>query len=127
MPLIFPAPFPGENNPNAIEIFRFARNNWRQLQKFRAGQFTYATTVPAGAIRVVTFTDVTVGGSDTGFDNLLPGMWLSVTPPAGISPGLQVDYGYCPGGGQFTMQLRNGTGADIPISGTWSYAGFVLP
>ena len=127
MPLLFPAPFPNENAPDPRELFRFARSNWRQWQKFRGGQFTYADTIPANTIRAVTFTDTTVGGSDTGFDNLQPGMWATVTPPAGTNPGIQVDYGYSPGAGQLTVQLRNTTAGPIAVSGTCAYAGYVLP
>lgn len=127
MPLIFPAPFPGENKPNPIEIFRFARNNWRQAQKFRGGQFSYSDTVPGATVRDITFVDVTVGGADKGFDNLAPGMWVDVSPPASISPALQVDYGYSPAAGTLVLQLRNATGAPIAVAGTWSYVGFLLP
>jgi len=127
MPLTFPAPFPGENKPDPIELFRFGRATWRQLQKFRAGQFTYADTIPAATVRTVTFTDISVGGPDSGVDNLLPGMWISVTPPATIPAGLQLDYAFVPSAGTLVMQLRNATAGDLSVSGTWSYAGLVLP
>lgn len=127
MALVFPAPFPNENAPNARELFTFGRSNWRQAQKFRAGQFAYADTIPAATIRQVTFTDVSVGGSDTGVDNLVAGMWVSITPPITIAPALQLDYGYSPAAGTLVMQLRNATGSPIAVSGAWSYVGFLLP
>jgi hypothetical protein len=126
MPLIFPAPFPNENRPDKLEVFRFGRANWEQAQKFRCGQFAYADTIPAATVRTVTFTDVSAGGTDTGVDNLKAGMWVNVTPPASIPPGLQVDYGYSPAPATLVIQLRNETAAPISVSGTWSYAGFTF-
>lgn len=126
MPLIFPQPFPNENARDPIETWRAARAWWQRAQKFRAGQFPWSGTVPAATVRDVTFTDVSAGGTDPGVDNLIAGMWITITPPSSISPSLQVDYAYAPAAGTLTMQLRNGSAGDIAVAGTWSYLGYTF-
>ncbi len=124
MPLIWPYPFPNENSRNPVETFRTARRMWERAQKFRAGQVSWSSTIPAGTIRTVTFTDVSVGGADTGTDNTVAGMHVTVTPPASINPLLQVDYAYVSAPGTLTIQVRNDTAGDIAVSGVWSYVGY---
>ena len=126
MPLIWPYPFPNENARDPVETFRTARRMWERAQKFRAGQFSYSDTIPAATIRTVTFTDVSVGGTDTGIDNTKAGMYVTVTPPAGIDPNIQVDYAYCSAPGTLTVQVRNSTAGPIAVSGTWSYVGYTF-
>jgi len=127
MALTFPYPFPKEVAPvSPREVFDFGRKIWRQLQKVRSGQFSYSTTVTAGTVKVVTFTDVSVGGTDTGVDNTIAGMQVVVTPPSNIPSGLQLDYAFAPAAGKLTMQLRNGTAGDLAVAGTWSYWGFAF-
>lgn len=126
MPLVWPYPFPNENARNPVETFRLARRMWERAQKFRAGQFTWAGTVLAGTVQRVTLTDVSVGGTDTGVDNTVVGMYVSVTPPSSISQSLQLDYAFCSAPGTLTFQLRNGTVGDIAVSGTWSYLGYTF-
>lgn len=99
---------------------------WQRAQKWVAGKFAYTDTIPALTVRDVTFTDVSIGGTDTGFDNLIANMWANVTPPASINPLLQVDYAYSPAAGTLTMQLRNDTAAPIAVAGTWSYVGYTF-
>lgn len=124
MPLLLPYPFPGENAKNPIELMRFARNAWRRLQKLRAGQFALTATVLAGTVGRAVLTDVSVGGTDTGIDNTVVGMWVSVTPPVSVPTGIQVDYAFCDTPGTLTVQVRNGTAGDLVVSGTWSYVGY---
>ncbi len=121
-----PYPFPNENARNPVETFRMARQMWLRAQKFRAGQFTYSDTIPAGVVRGVTFTDVSVGGLDTGVDNTIAGMAVYVTPPKTIDPRLQLEYAYVSAPGTLTMQIRNDTAVDIAVSGTWSYLGYTF-
>lgn len=126
MPLIWPYPFPNENSRNPVETFRTARRMWERAQKFRAGQFSWTQLIAAGTLGRVTFTDVTAGGSDVGFDNLVAGMYVTVTPPASIPSGIQVDYAFSPAAGSLTMQVRNTTLGDLTVSGTWSYMGYAF-
>lgn len=126
MPLVFPTPFPNETAKDPIETWRAARAWWQRGQKFRAGQFTWAATVPASSVLRQTFVDVSVGGADTGVDNTVPGMWVSITPPVSIDQGVQVDYAFVATAGQLTLQLRNTTVGDIAVSGTWSYLGYTF-
>jgi hypothetical protein len=124
MPLVFPTPFPNENAQDPVEAYRFGRAIWLRMQKFRAGQFTLSQLVTAGTTVRATLIDVSVGGSDTGIDNTVAGMYVTVTPPAAIPAGVQVDYAFVAAAGNLTLQLRNGTGGDLTAAGTWSYLGY---
>jgi hypothetical protein len=90
------------------------------LQQFRAGSFSYSTTVPANDIRRITYVDPT----DPKVDNLVVGMAVYVSPPPSINSLLQVDYAFVPATGQLTIQLRNATAAPIAVAGLWSYLAF---
>lgn len=126
MPLVFPTPFPNDNAKDPAEAYRFGRAIWQRMQKFRAGQFTWSQLVAAGTVGRVTFTDVSVGGADVGFDNTVVGMYVTVTPPVGIPAGVQVDYAFVATAGTLTMQVRNGTVGDLTATGTWSYLGYTF-
>ncbi len=126
MPLIWPYPFPNENARDPVETFRTARRMWERAQKFRAGQFSWTQLIAAATVGRVTFTDVTAGGSDTGFDNTVAGMYVTVSPPPSIPSGIQVDYAFVASPGTLTMQVRNTTGGDLTVSGTWSYLGYTF-
>ena len=124
MPLVWPYPFPNENARDPVETFRLARNMWLRAQKFRAGQFSWTQLITAMTTARVTFTDVSVGGTDTGFDNLAAGMFVEVSPPATLPAGIAIDCALVAATGTLTMQIRNGTAGDITVSGTWSYFGY---
>lgn len=125
MPLLFPAPFPSETASNRTEQFRFGRNTWLQLQKFRGASFSFpGTTFAPGSTRV-TFTDTSVGGSSIGFDNLTVGMWVSVSLPASIDPGLAIEQAFVSAPGTMVVQVRNTTGAPIvQAAASWAYIAF---
>lgn len=126
MPLVFPTPFPSDNAKDPAEAYRFGRAIWQRMQKFRAGQFTLSQLVAAGTVVRATLVDVSVGGTDTGVDNTLAGMYVTVTPPAAIPSGVQVDYAFVAAAGNLTVQLRNGTAGDLTATGTWSYLGYTF-
>lgn len=130
MPLIFPAPFPKQVQPvDPKEVGSFGLKTWQRLQKFRAGQFVWpasASPIPGATVRTVTFTDVSVAGTDTGVDNLVVGMWVTLAPPTGINPALEVDYGYCTAPGVLVAQVRNPTAGSIALAGIWTYVGYTF-
>lgn len=128
MPLVYPFPFPSETARDPVEMFRYARNVFGRDQKWRAGQFTFpgGTSVAATTITQVTLTDTSVGGTSTGIDNTVPGMWVSVSPPATVDANLQVGYAFAPAAGKLTVQLINNTAAPIAVSGTWAYVGYTF-
>lgn len=126
MPLVYPFPFPSEVSKDPVEMFRYARQVFGRDQKWRAGQFTWpgGTSVGANTILSTTLTDVSAGGSSTGLDNTIVGMWVSVSPPSTVDNNLQVGWATCPGAGQLKIQLINTTAAPIAVSGTWTYVGY---
>jgi len=99
---------------------------WERAQKFRGGQFSWTQLIAAGTSGRVTFTDVSVGGSDLGVDNTIPGMYVTMSPPAAIPAAILVDYAFVSSPGTLTMQVRNTSGVDVTVSGTWSYIGYVF-
>lgn len=103
-----------------------ARLMWLRAQKFRAGRFVLAGSVAAGTTQRFTLTDASAGGTDTGVDNTVAGMFVAITPPASIPAQLKLDYSFVAAPGTLTVQLRNDTGGDLSVSGTWSYFGYTF-
>lgn len=126
VPFIWPYPFPNENAKDPVEVWRTARRMWERAQKFRGGQFQWSGAIPAATVRTITLTDVSAGGTDVGIDNTIAGMFVTVSPPSGIDPLLQVDYAYVSAPGTLTFQVRNDTAAPLAAAGTWSYIGYTF-